>query len=325
MSDDTLRTGTVIGDKYRVDRVLGQGAMGVVLLATHLELEQLVAIKLLQSRYAERGEAATRFMREARACVKIQSEHVVRVLDVGKLETGAPYMVMEYLEGRDLADVLQDRGLLPISLAVEYVLQACDAVAAAHAAGIIHRDLKPSNLFLTTLSDRSEIVKVIDFGISKARLTDSDEAGLTQGAMLGSPLYMSPEQMMVSKDIDGRCDIWALGIILYELLTGKPPFEAASMPQLCSLVLHTPPLAVRLVRPDVPMMLEEVIHRCLQKEPKARLANVGELAMYLADFAPPSAARLATRAMRFFQPGAGSGSSRFSQPQNLVASSQGRS
>src|SRR4051812_43504838 len=178
MSDDTPYNGTVIDDKYRVERVLGQGAMGVVMLATHLELDQKVAIKVLQSRYAERGEAAPRFLREARACVKIQSEHVVRVLDVGKLTTGAPYMVMEYLEGRDLSVILQERGPLPITLALEYVLQACDAVAAAHAAGIIHRDLKPGNLFLTTLSDRSEVVKVIDFGISKVRLTDSDEAAL---------------------------------------------------------------------------------------------------------------------------------------------------
>jgi serine/threonine-protein kinase len=298
MSDDYPSIGSVIEGKYRVERILGQGAMGVVLAATHLELDQRVAIKVLQSSQTERDDGARRFLREARACVKIQSEHVVRVLDVGRLRVGSPYIVMEYLEGRDLAGVLVQRGPLPVLVAVDYILQACDGVAAAHAQGIVHRDLKPSNLFLTSLPDGGEIVKVIDFGISKARLEpDSRDVVRTQG-MLGSPIYMSPEQMTASQEIDTRCDIWAFGVILYELLTGRPPFSADNIPQVCALVLHGTAAAARLVRPDVPLMLEEIIHRCLQKDPGRRFAHVGELATYLADFASPSLARLAARASR---------------------------
>ncbi len=299
MFEEHPAKGTVVDGKYRIERVLGQGAMGVVLAATHLELGQEVAIKLLQSRHLEKSEATSRFLREARACVRIQSEHVVRVLDVGRLGSGLPYMVMEYLEGRDLAQILQERGPLPISLAVDYVLQACDAVAAAHHGGIIHRDLKPSNLFLARRSDGSEVIKVIDFGISKVRLADSPEGALTQGGMLGSPLYMSPEQMNMSQDIDARSDIWALGVILYELSTGRPPFTAETIPQLYSLVLHKQATGARLLRPDMPLIIEGIIHRCLQKDAKKRFAHIGELATYLADFAPPSTAKLASRAMRF--------------------------
>jgi serine/threonine-protein kinase len=299
MSEDYPSTGSVIEGKYRVDRILGQGAMGVVLAATHLELDQRVAIKVLQSSQAERDDGARRFLREARACVKIQSEHVVRVLDVGRLRAGAPYIVMEYLEGRDLAGVLTQRGPLPVLVAVDYILQACDGVASAHAQGIIHRDLKPSNLFLVSLPDGGEIVKVIDFGISKAARVEPDSRDMvrTQG-MLGSPVYMSPEQMTASLEIDARCDIWAFGVILYELLTGRPPFNADTIPQVCAMVLHGTAPPARLVRPDVPLMLEEIIHRCLQKDPRQRFAHIGELATYLADFASPSLARLAARASR---------------------------
>jgi len=298
MSEDYPSIGSVIDGKYRVDRILGQGAMGVVLAATHLELDQRVAIKVLQSSQAERDDGARRFLREARACAKIQSEHVVRVLDVGRLRAGSPYIVMEYLEGRDLAGVLLQRGPLPVLAAVDYLLQACDGVASAHTQGIIHRDLKPSNLFLASLPDGGEIIKVIDFGISKARFDpDSRDIVRTQG-MLGSPVYMSPEQMTASHEIDARCDIWAFGVILYELLTGRPPFSADTIPQVCALVLHGTAAAARLVRPDVPLMLEEIIHRCLQKEPRHRFAHIGELATYLADFASPSLARLAERVSR---------------------------
>jgi serine/threonine-protein kinase len=300
VSTDYPSSGAIIDGKYRIERILGQGAMGVVLAATHLELGQSVAIKLLQSHYAEQSDAAARFIREARACVRIQSEHVVRVLDVGRFSSGSPYMVMEYLEGRDFSQVLIKDGPLSIPLAVEYILQTCDAVAAAHARGIIHRDLKPSNLFLVSLADGTQAVKVIDFGISKVRVGDSADGGaITQGTLLGSPVYMSPEQMM-SREIDARSDIWAIGVILYELLTGQPPFNAETIPQLCSQVLHAPAVGAKLLRAETPLMVEAIIHRCLEKEPRHRFANVGELAMHLADFGPPAVARLAARAARFF-------------------------
>jgi len=285
MFEEHPAKGTVVDGKYRIERVLGQGAMGVVLAATHLELGQEVAIKLLQSRHLEKSEAISRFLREARACVRIQSEHVVRVLDVGRLGSGLPYMVMEYLEGRDLAQILQERGPLPISLAVDYVLQACDAVAAAHHGGIIHRDLKPSNLFLARRSDGTEVIKVIDFGISKVRLADSPEGALTQGGLLGSPLYMSPEQMNMSQDIDARSDIWALGVILYELLSGQVPHPGDSYNAVIYHISTQPALPFGREGQEFPRDLVEVVNRALSLRPEDRLASAEALAEELTGFA----------------------------------------
>ena len=229
--------GDVLAGKYRVERVIGAGGMGVVVQATHLELDERVAMKFLLPHAIENAEAATRFVREARAAVKIKSEHVARVTDVGRLENGAPYIVMEFLQGSDLAAVLQN-GPLSIEDAVDFVLQASDAMAEAHAANIVHRDLKPSNLFMSLRSDGTPLIKVLDFGISKVNVPDTSDAGLTRTtAIMGSPFYMSPEQMRSSKDVDHRTDIWALGVILYELLTGTQPFNGETLPQLVLVFL----------------------------------------------------------------------------------------
>src|SRR5688572_12056721 len=225
-----VRVGQILAGKYRVENVLGIGGMGVVVAAQHVQLGQRVALKFLNDEVCARPEAVDRFMREARAAVQIQSEHVARVTDVGQLENGSPYIVMEYLEGTDLAAVLRSRGPLPVEEAVDYVLQAAEAIAVAHRLRIVHRDLKPANLFLTQRPDESSLVKVLDFGISKA-LDGSMGAlsGLTTNSavnVIGSPLYMSPEQFKSAKDVDTRSDIWSLGVIIHELVTGAYPFYA---------------------------------------------------------------------------------------------------
>ncbi|HEX3596189.1 MAG TPA: serine/threonine-protein kinase [Polyangiaceae bacterium] len=282
-----VSAGTVLAGKYRVERVLGEGGMGVVVAATDLQLERKVAIKFLLPDYARHAEAAQRFLREARAAVKIQSEHVARVIDVGTLDSGAPYMVMEYLEGRDLSAVIEEHRRLPVEEAVAYVLEGCDAIAEAHSVGIVHRDLKPANLFLTRQPDGSSRVKVLDFGISKAMMAGESDHSLTRtSSMMGSPLYMSPEQMKSAKNVDPRTDVWALGVILYELLMGEPPFNAESIPELSAKVLLEQPPSVRSVRPDVPAQLEAVILHALEKDPIRRYATVADLANALVTFGP---------------------------------------
>jgi eukaryotic-like serine/threonine-protein kinase len=288
-----VREGEVIDDKYRVDRVIGAGGMGVVVQATHLQLEQRVAIKLLLPQMAVTAEVIARFAREAKAAAKVQGEHVARVMDVGELDNGTPFMVMEYLEGADLAHVVESRGALPVQEAVGYVLQATEAIAAAHALGIVHRDLKPANLFLARKPDGSSVLKVLDFGISKA-LTGAPGSGsdmsLTKtSAVMGSPLYMSPEQMRSARGVDGRADVWALGVILYELITGHVPFEAGSITELCALILTEPPRPIASLQPDVPPGLVAAIERCLSKDPNQRFPNVAEFASCIAPFGAPDA------------------------------------
>jgi len=285
-----VREGEILAGKYRVEKVLGVGGMGVVVAAYHIDLDERVAIKFLLPEVLDHGEAVARFAREARSAVKIKSEHVAKVTDVGKLENGAPYMVMEFLEGSDLSQWLSQRGALPIEQATEFLLQACEAIAEAHALGIVHRDLKPGNLFVIRRADGLLSVKVLDFGISKsASGPGSGSAGaMTRtSALMGSPLYMSPEQMQSSRDVDARTDIWALGVILYELLAGTQPFIADTMPELVLRVVTGPPAAgLRNRRPDVPEGLERVILRCLEKDRARRFESVGELAAALLPYAP---------------------------------------
>jgi serine/threonine-protein kinase len=279
--------GDVIAGKYEVEHLLGSGGMGEVFAARHLELGQRVAIKVLH----HRGPTATqRFLREARTSANLGSDHVPRVFDVGRLPGGAPYIVMEYLVGQDLRRLLAQGGPVAPVQAVSYVLDACAALVEAHAAGIVHRDLKPANLFLEATAGGRLLVKVLDFGVSKITSDeggDSDEEqGLTStGVVLGSPLYMSPEQVRARKDVDARTDIWSLGVILYELLSGRPPFRAPTLPALAvAIAVETPP-PLSSLRPDLPPGLEALIERCLEKSPDARFASVEELARALRPFA----------------------------------------
>jgi serine/threonine-protein kinase len=292
-----VQEGQVLAGKYRVERVLGVGGMGVVVSALHIQLDERVALKFLLPDALGNPEAVARFGREARAAVKIKSMHVARVSDVGTLENGAPYMVMEFLHGQDLAALIHDRGPIPFPDAVDFVLQACEALAEAHALGIVHRDLKPANLFMITGADGAPCIKVLDFGISKITKTDSSgDYGMTSTqAVMGSPLYMSPEQMTSSRDVDGRADIWAIGTILFELLTGRPPFLGETMPQLCGMILQEAPPMPRELRPDLPEGLQAVLLRCLEKKRDRRYANVAELASALAPYGTRLAARSAER------------------------------
>jgi serine/threonine-protein kinase len=286
-----VREGDILAGKYRVERVLGIGGMGVVVAAHHIQLDEKVSLKFLLPEALGNSEAVARFAREARAAVKIKSEHVARVSDVGTLPNGAPYMVMEYLDGGDLAAWLHERGPLPVEHAVEFVLQACEAIAEAHALGIVHRDLKPANLFCVRRADGRLSIKVLDFGISKmSQFGGSGPSAVTHAsALMGSPLYMSPEQMRSAKQVNSQTDIWAIGIILFELLTGKPPFLAESLPELFHRVGSEPPPPLRGFRPEVPADLEAVIVRCLEKNREQRYPNVAELALALFPFAPKRA------------------------------------
>ncbi len=315
-----IQAGVILAGKYRVERVLGRGGMGVVVAAIHLQLDEMVALKFLLPEALKSADALARFEREARAAVKIKSEHVARVIDVGRLDDGAPYIVMEYLQGADLRAILAQRGPLPLSESVDLLLQACEAVAEAHVLGIVHRDLKPANLFLAHVPNGPPIVKVLDFGISKsvpargeAHLTRTNlslgrgaptleapdfalsgsvlaasEGQLTQtSALLGSPMYMSPEQMQSARLVDVRSDIWALGIVLYEMLAGCVPFRRPTVPELIAAVLQREPEPLRGIRHDLPPDLEAIVARCLQKAPAARFGNVGELAISLVAFGSP--------------------------------------
>src|SRR6187549_67116 len=300
MADSPVQEGQVLAGKYRVERVLGSGGMGVVVAAWHLELEQRIAVKFLHPLALERADTAERFRREARSAAKIRSEHVARVIDVGIMEGGIPYMVMEYLEGHDVSDEMAKVGMLPIEDAVDFVLQAIEALAEAHAAGIVHRDLKPANLFIATRADGTRIVKVLDFGISKSLLGGSaSELSLTRTSVLiGSPLYMSPEQMRSAKDVDTRTDIWSLGVILYEMITGRPPYTGDSIPALCASLLNDLPQSMHTLRSDVPPELEDVIRHCLAKDRADRYGTVSELARALAQFGSVSSQLHVDRASR---------------------------
>jgi serine/threonine-protein kinase len=287
-----VREGDILAGKYRVERVLGAGGMGVVVAAYHLQLHQRVAIKFLLAEALGNVEAVERFAREARAAVKITSEHVARVIDVGTLETGAPYMVMEFLEGHDLARWVRLRGAMPVDQTVDFVLQACEALAEAHALGIIHRDLKPANLFIVRGADALHSVKVLDFGISKATglAAKGQDVSLTRTAsVMGSPLYMSPEQMIASKNVDARTDIWALGVVLYELLTGQVPFNGDTLPEVCAKISSYPPPPLRALRPDLPPAVEAIVMRCLEKDRERRFASIGELSLALVEYGSPRA------------------------------------
>jgi serine/threonine-protein kinase len=301
------KPGDVVAGKYVVEAVLGVGGMGVVVSARHAQLGQKVAIKFMRKVAAKSPEAVPRFLREARAVVALQSAHVVRVTDVGVLDDGLPYMVMEHLVGTDLARLLDERKVLPVSDAVDFLLQGMEAIAEAHAMGIVHRDLKPANLFLARTPDGSPLVKVLDFGISKASGVSREQSLTQTSAIVGTPHYMSPEQLRSSKNVDARTDVWALGVILYELVAGRMPFEADSVAGLCAKIAADPPTPLREIDPTMPAALEAVVQRCLEKDVKRRLATVAELASVLQPFASPMGKMAVDRIVRIG--GGASGSS----------------
>jgi serine/threonine protein kinase len=285
-----LREGDVLAGKYRVDRVLGAGGMGVVVAAQHLGLDTRVAVKLLLPEMLAHSDIVARFAREARAAAKITNEHVARVFDVGALENGSPYLVMEFLDGIDLQQWLERDGALGVAQAVDFVLQACEAVAEAHALGIVHRDLKPANLFCIKRGD-APYIKVLDFGISKVTATDtslSSHLSMTRtSALMGTPFYMSPEQMESARDVDGRSDIWTFGVILFELISGQVPFGGTTLPEVCIKIATHPPPPIRSLKPEVPEGIQTAIVRCLEKDRNKRFATVGDFAEALAPFASP--------------------------------------
>jgi serine/threonine-protein kinase len=286
-----LTEGTIVNRKYRIERMLGAGGMGIVVAATHLKLEQRVAIKFLHPEMLKHPEIVERFLREARAASRIEGDHVARVIDVDTLDDGVPFLVMEYLDGRDLSGVRKAGYPLPSHEAVGYVLQACAAVAEAHHMGIIHRDLKPANIFLAQRRDGSTRVKVLDFGISKLVGAPGEASVTRTSAVMGSAEYMSPEQMVASRDVDPRADIWALGVVLYELCTARVPFQGDSITHMAVLVMTTEPLPAITLVPAIPPGLDAIIRRCLEKDRERRFSSVPELMSALAPFAQASSAR----------------------------------
>jgi eukaryotic-like serine/threonine-protein kinase len=286
-----LKVGDLLAGKYRVERILGEGGMGVVVAAHHELLDQHVAVKLLYQDIADR-EAQSRLLLEARACAKLQSEHVARVVDVDTGADGLPFIVMELLEGADLCQIADARGALPRWLVVDYVLQALEGLAHAHSRGIVHRDLKPSNLFLANRADGTQLIKILDFGISKSTDPVYDSAGekkramqLTGGrAVLGSPPYMSPEQVRSPKTVDQRTDIWSLGVVMYELLTNSMPFGGDEINETFAQILEKEPQPIRQLVTGVPEGLERVVMKCLAKNRDNRFTDVAELARALVAF-----------------------------------------
>jgi serine/threonine-protein kinase len=293
-----FKVGETLAGKYRIDRVLGVGGMGVVVAATHLDLDTKVAIKVMRDELLSEPSAVQRLMLEARAAARIKSEHVARVLDVSTLPSGVPYIVMEFLEGCDLAQLLVEQGALPVSQVTDYLLEACEALAEAHAAQIIHRDLKPENLFVARAADGSPTIKVVDFGISKQLGPAASERALTNpSTAVGSPQYMAPEQMQ-GRTIDVRADIWALGTILYQSVTGRHAFDGKTLPEVCAKVLGQEPPSLRSVKPQLPADLELLVERCLKKDPAARYQDVASFAAALAPFGSSNALRSVERINR---------------------------
>ncbi len=296
-----VRPGDILASKYRVERAIGEGGMGIVVAARHLELDELFAIKFLTAAALSGADAKERFLREARASARLKGQHVAKVHDVGRLETGVPYMVMELLEGTDFKRLLKERGPLPAGEAAAYLLEACEAIAEAHALGIIHRDIKPANLFLADRPIGRPCVKVLDFGISKQRAPEGDD--LTQtGSILGSPAYMSPEQMLRTRTVGQRSDIWALGVVLYELVTGVSPFHGDAVTEVVARVLNEDPEPPSRLRPDLPAWVDAVVLRCLKKSPDERFQTVVELAEVLEPHAASGPSRFSGASRRHSAP-----------------------
>ena len=307
-----LRVGDVIDGKYRVDAVLGRGAMGLVVSATHVHLRERVALKFL---YVPSSAASQdfrgRFRREAQVSAKLRNEHIARVLDVGVWRQEVPFMVMDLIVGVDLRELVPSGQRLPLPTALDYVLQVCEGLAEAHANGIVHRDLKPSNLFLTKRPDGSELIKILDFGISKwsSNEADTDEELTAVGAVLGTPKYMAPEQLFGAETVDARADLWSIGAILYRLLAGRAPYDQPTVARMCQdLALDSPPPSLCALNPEVTPELEAVIMRCFQRDRQHRAASLAELAGSLLDaIGAPFAATVRARIQAVLDAGASRG------------------
>jgi serine/threonine-protein kinase len=297
-ADVGVTIGQIFQGKYRVESILGHGGMGVVAECVHLALNERVAIKMLRQDVLGDQDAVSRFIREAQAAVKLKSEYVARVSDVGTSDNGTPYMVMEYLEGHDLGELLKQRGVLPVQWAVELMLQTAEALCEAHSLGIVHRDIKPTNLFVTWRPDGTALIKVLDFGISKSPMGTDLHLTQTQ-SLLGTPAYMSPEQMRSARLVDHRTDIWSLGTVFYESLEGHRPFEADSFSEMCVKVAVDPPTQMQ----NTPPALQQIILRCLAKAHEQRYANMAEFARDLVPFAadPHNAQTLVERMHRMLK------------------------
>ena len=300
--------GDVIADKYEFIKVIGSGGMGYVVSATHVELGHQVALKFLRPELLVHRDLVARFAKEARTAVMIKSEHVARVFDVGTLPDAGPFIAMELLEGQDLGRVVSERGSLPVETAIDYILQACEALATAHSLGIVHRDIKPENLFLSRSVPGVDVIKVLDFGISKLEMPEpqppqrSRRPTVRSTSAVGSPTYMSPEQIRAVDGVDARADVWALGCVLYELLSGAPAFDATSLTQRAAKILERQPAPLRSLKGDLPPDLEWVIGHCLGKDPAKRFQNVGELAAALRPFAAPRSRIVADRCRYVLDP-----------------------
>lgn len=292
-----VEPGTVLGGKYRVGRTLGRGAMGVIFEAKHVQLGTLVAVKVLRKDYADKPEVAERFLREARAAAQLRGEHICRVHDYGAMDDGTPFMVMELLEGCDLGTLVDQEGALPPELVANCIVQTCTAIAEPHARGMIHRDLKPTNLFLEQRGDDAPFIKILDFGIAKFEHLDGKLTSTM--SVVGSPSYMAPEQLRSTGTIDARTDIWALGVVMYELLTETQPFVGDSITDLALAITMEPPLPFASRVPDG---LADIVLRCLEKDPAERYQDVAELAAALAPFAKLDASHAAAAARMLAKP-----------------------
>jgi serine/threonine-protein kinase len=277
-----VSVGDVLAGRYTIVRALGEGGMALVFEGEHVRLGQRVAIKLIRAELAAHAELIARFEREGRAASKLRSRHAARIFDVDVTDAGVPFLTMELLSGNDLAAELERRGVLPIAEAVAHVMQACDALAEAHALGIVHRDVKPSNLFLTT-EGTERIIKVLDFGIATSPLDDDGRLTRT-GAVMGTPIYMAPEQFRSAKGVDARADVWSLGATLFELISGRPPFEGSAATVGIAIVGDALP-SIHELRADVPEGLAAAIARALEKDREARFQTVTELRDAIAPFA----------------------------------------
>jgi serine/threonine-protein kinase len=281
----TSRVGDLVGEKYRILRVIAEGGMGVVYEAQHAVVKRRFAVKFLRADLADRRDLLARFHREAQAAGALESENIAAAIDFGILADGTPYIVMEHLVGESLGSLLARDGCLPVERAVDLCLQACRGMQAAHAAGIVHRDLKPENLFLCRREDETDLVKVLDFGIAKLEQIELNSTATRTGTILGTPAYMSPEQARGDKSIDHRTDVYGLAAILFEMLSGKMPHPGDSHNAILHHIATQPAVSLRSAQPDLPAPLVDIVERALSCNRDQRQASVEELALALAPFA----------------------------------------